>query len=97
MATVEDFSVRWSLWKELFSSLLSFVGLSTPFNSLFVNSSYLHESAKLLILGSIIETGRRLCQWLIERFRFRRLALTPLLWPFFHNPSCRIFLVGAIR
>jgi len=71
MASVEDFNVQWTLWTEWLGSLLSFVGLSNIFDTFFVNSSYLHESAKLLILGSIIETGRRLCQWLIERFRYQ--------------------------
>lgn len=37
--------------------------------------AYLLDSVKLLVLGSIIETGRRLCQWLIERFRFRESLL----------------------
>ncbi|KAF8239161.1 P-loop containing nucleoside triphosphate hydrolase protein [Tricholoma matsutake] len=35
------------------------------------SQSYLFDSAKLLLLGSLIETGRRLFQWLIERFRFQ--------------------------
>ncbi|KAF9528853.1 hypothetical protein CPB83DRAFT_853845 [Crepidotus variabilis] len=33
--------------------------------------SYLWNSASLFVLGLIIETGRRLCQWLIERVRFQ--------------------------
>ncbi|KAF8153881.1 P-loop containing nucleoside triphosphate hydrolase protein [Crassisporium funariophilum] len=41
------------------------------FASLLQSNSYMLDSAKLLILGTIIETGRRLCQWLIERFRFQ--------------------------
>ncbi|KAF8809901.1 P-loop containing nucleoside triphosphate hydrolase protein [Phlegmacium glaucopus] len=28
-------------------------------------------SAKLFLLGTIIESGRRFCQWLVERFRFQ--------------------------
>lgn len=71
VASVLDFSGQWSLWTEWFGSLLSF-GRSSIFDPFFAKSSYLHESAKLLVLGSIIEAGRRLCQWLIERFRFRR-------------------------
>ncbi|KAL0945780.1 hypothetical protein HGRIS_012068 [Hohenbuehelia grisea] len=35
------------------------------------SGNYFWDSAKLFILGSIIETGRRFCKWFIERFRFR--------------------------
>ncbi|KIK01770.1 hypothetical protein K443DRAFT_132188 [Laccaria amethystina LaAM-08-1] len=38
--------------------------------SLFSNT-YAFGSVKLLVLGSIIETGRRLCRWLFERLRFQ--------------------------
>ncbi|KAJ7211718.1 P-loop containing nucleoside triphosphate hydrolase protein [Mycena pura] len=31
--------------------------------------SYAGSSAKLLVLGSLVETGRRLFRWLVERFR----------------------------
>jgi len=34
-------------------------------------AGYIWDSARLLILGFIIETGRRVFQWLIERVRFR--------------------------
>lgn len=63
-----------SLLNEWLRSILLSIGLSTLFDTIFANS-YLQESAKLLILGSIIETGRRACQWLIERFKFRELLL----------------------
>jgi len=75
MGSVVDLGAQWKLWVEFLASLMSIVGLSTLFDTLFANS-YLQESAKLLILGSIIETGRRLCQWVIERFKFRRLRLS---------------------
>lgn len=29
------------------------------------------DSMRLLILGTLIETGRRLCQWILERFKFQ--------------------------
>ncbi|KAF9267807.1 P-loop containing nucleoside triphosphate hydrolase protein [Marasmius fiardii PR-910] len=51
-----------------------FVGLSSLFATWFARSSSsspLLDSARLLILGSIIETGRRLSRWLIERFRLQ--------------------------
>lgn len=61
---------QWGILTEWLSSLLTIMGLSALFDSIFSNS-YLQESAKLLVLGSVIETGRRLCQWVIERFRYR--------------------------
>ncbi|KAJ7487025.1 P-loop containing nucleoside triphosphate hydrolase protein [Mycena latifolia] len=54
------------------SWLSSFVGLSSIFGALsFLSQSYAGSSLKLLILGSLIETGRRFCWWLIERFRLQ--------------------------
>ncbi|KAJ7171413.1 P-loop containing nucleoside triphosphate hydrolase protein [Mycena filopes] len=50
----------------------SFLGLSSIFAALgLLSQTHLGSSIKLLIVGSIIETGRRLCQWLIVRFRFQ--------------------------
>ncbi|KAJ7171437.1 P-loop containing nucleoside triphosphate hydrolase protein [Mycena filopes] len=50
----------------------SFFGLSSIFVALgLVSQAHLGQSIKLLIFGSILETGRRLCQWLIIRFRFQ--------------------------
>ncbi|KAJ4490558.1 P-loop containing nucleoside triphosphate hydrolase protein [Lentinula aciculospora] len=37
----------------------------------FLSKSYFVDSAKLLVLGSIIETGRRLCRWFLVRFRIQ--------------------------
>ncbi|KAJ3730831.1 P-loop containing nucleoside triphosphate hydrolase protein [Lentinula raphanica] len=37
----------------------------------FLSKSYFKDSAKLLILGSLVEAGRRLCQWFLERFRIQ--------------------------
>ncbi|KAF7368375.1 hypothetical protein MVEN_00159200 [Mycena venus] len=52
--------------------LSSFLGLSSVFAAVgMLSQAYLGSSIKLLILGSIIEAGRRLFQWLIERFRFQ--------------------------
>ena len=56
------------------SWLTQFMGLSSLFGTLFSSDSYAFGSVKLLILGSVIETGRRLCQWFIERFRFRECS-----------------------
>lgn len=50
-----------------------FMGFSSLFGlgALFSTHSYIWDSFRLLVLGSIIEAGRRLCQWLMERVRFR--------------------------
>ncbi|KAJ6563306.1 P-loop containing nucleoside triphosphate hydrolase protein [Mycena vulgaris] len=54
------------------SSLASFMGLSSIFGALgFLSQSYVGSSLKLLVLGSLIETGRRFFRWLIERFRLQ--------------------------
>ncbi|KAJ7175038.1 P-loop containing nucleoside triphosphate hydrolase protein [Mycena crocata] len=50
----------------------SFMALSSVFAGLgMISQAYLGSSVKLLILGSVIEMGRRLCQWLIVRLRFQ--------------------------
>ncbi|KAF8884507.1 P-loop containing nucleoside triphosphate hydrolase protein [Infundibulicybe gibba] len=66
----DGYSPNVGAWSDLLSSSFTRVMGLSFFASLF-SHSYLFDSAKLLILGSIIETGRRLCQWLIERFRFQ--------------------------
>ena len=97
MVSVEDINTQWALLTEWLSSLLSFIGLSSLVDTVSINSTYLHESAKLLILGSVIEAGRRLSQWLMERFKFRGPALfASLLWPSIHIVLYRLLLVGAI-
>ncbi|KAJ7214490.1 P-loop containing nucleoside triphosphate hydrolase protein [Mycena pura] len=54
------------------SWMTSFMGLSSIFAALgLVSQSYVGSSLKLLVLGSLIETGRRFFQWLIERFRIQ--------------------------
>lgn len=35
-----------------------------------INHPYVFTTAKLLVLGPLIETARRLFRWLVERFRF---------------------------
>ena len=87
----------WSLLTEWIVSLISRIGLSSIFDTLFANS-YLQESAKLLVLGSIIETGRRLCQWLIERFQFREFCSFPsneILLTISRSYG-RVFLVSSV-
>ncbi|KAJ3773269.1 P-loop containing nucleoside triphosphate hydrolase protein [Lentinula raphanica] len=58
-----------NIWTTLQNWLLPLNGLAHLI-SLFSNS-YFQDSAKLLILGSIVEAGRRLFQWFLERFRIQ--------------------------
>ncbi|KAJ7487383.1 P-loop containing nucleoside triphosphate hydrolase protein [Mycena galericulata] len=54
------------------SWLASFMGLSSIFGALgILSQSHIGSSLRLLILGTLIETGRRFSRWLIERFRFQ--------------------------
>jgi mitochondrial chaperone BCS1 len=76
----------WGDWTATLGSFTQFFGLSSLFAALF-SHAYLFDSAKLLILGSIIEAGRRLCQWLIERFRFREFSSCSLLRLYLHTPT----------
>ncbi|KAJ7921731.1 P-loop containing nucleoside triphosphate hydrolase protein [Mycena leptocephala] len=48
----------------------SSVGLSSSLGTVLglLSNSYVDSSLKLLVLGSVVETGRRLFMWLIERF-----------------------------
>ncbi|KAJ7039312.1 P-loop containing nucleoside triphosphate hydrolase protein [Mycena alexandri] len=48
----------------------SSVGLGSDLSTIlgFLHNSYVGSSVKLLILGSIVETGRRLFRWIIDRF-----------------------------
>ncbi|KAJ6565227.1 P-loop containing nucleoside triphosphate hydrolase protein [Mycena vulgaris] len=65
-ASFQDATSQHSSW------MASFVGLSSIFGALgFLSQSYVGSSLKLLVLGSLIETGRRFCWWLIERFRLQ--------------------------
>ncbi|KAJ6522300.1 P-loop containing nucleoside triphosphate hydrolase protein [Mycena vulgaris] len=48
------------------------MGLSSIFAAVgMLSQTHLGSSVKLLILRSVIETGRRLCQWFIVRFRIQ--------------------------
>ncbi|KAJ7302274.1 P-loop containing nucleoside triphosphate hydrolase protein [Mycena albidolilacea] len=50
----------------------SFVGLSSVFAAVgLLGQAYLGSSIKLLIMGSIVEAGRRMYQWLSVRLRFQ--------------------------
>ena len=68
MAGNEDRNDTGELWSasSIFTRIMGF----SVFASLLSNA-HAFDSVKLLVLGSIVETGRRLCQWLYERLRFR--------------------------
>lgn len=68
MAGDQDRNDTSALWSAP-SFLTRIMGFSV-FASLFSNT-YAFGSVQLLVLGSIVETGRRLCQWLYERLRFQ--------------------------
>ncbi|KAJ7585054.1 mitochondrial chaperone BCS1 [Mycena floridula] len=55
----------------LSSWIPQFMGLSSLFGAVFSSKSYLWDSMRLLAMGSVIETGRRLFQWFVDRFRFQ--------------------------
>lgn len=48
------------------------MGLS--FFASLMRNQYLFDSVKMFILGTFLETGRRVCQWLIERFKICALC-----------------------
>jgi chaperone BCS1 len=50
------------------------MGLSTSLFNFLFSYSYFFDSFKLLALGSIIETGRRISRWLFDRFRIRTIS-----------------------
>jgi mitochondrial chaperone BCS1 len=64
---IQQSASSWNDWSGI--SITRIMGFS--FFASLLSSTKLLESAKLLFLGSLVETGRRLFQWLIERFRLR--------------------------
>ena len=70
------------------SWLTSIVGVS--FFASVMQNTYLLDSVRLLVLGTLIETGRRLCQWVMERINFsmfRSLFVCPCHVSSRHLPS----------
>ncbi|KAF6750363.1 mitochondrial chaperone BCS1 [Ephemerocybe angulata] len=68
-------------WASLFSNTLSRIMGFSIFASIFnggwasgspsASGGYVFDSARLLILGTVLEAGRRFFQWLVERFRLQ--------------------------
>jgi hypothetical protein len=54
-----------------------------------LSHSYVGSSLKLLVLGSIVETGRRLFMWFIERFAIS-VSFVLCLLPADSEPVCRV-------
>ncbi|KAG6918725.1 hypothetical protein DXG01_012210 [Tephrocybe rancida] len=54
---------------DMFGSMTSIMGLS--FIASLATNPYIWDSARLLVFGTLIETGRRICQWLMERFKIQ--------------------------
>jgi chaperone BCS1 len=78
----------WKIWSGM--SFTRIMGFS--FFASLLQQTHLLDSGKLLLLGSLIETGRRLFQWVIERFRFRESSTFVLLFcwePFKLELTCK--------
>ncbi|KAJ3851015.1 P-loop containing nucleoside triphosphate hydrolase protein [Lentinula lateritia] len=58
-----------TLWPNLRSRLSQSNGIASLLS--FLSKAYIVDSAKLMVIGSIVEAGRRLCQWLFVRFRIQ--------------------------
>ncbi|KAJ3887171.1 P-loop containing nucleoside triphosphate hydrolase protein [Lentinula edodes] len=56
-----------TLWLNLWSRLSD--GIASLLS--FLSKAYIVDSAKLMVIGLIVEASRRLCQWLFVRFRIR--------------------------
>ncbi|KAH7868898.1 P-loop containing nucleoside triphosphate hydrolase protein [Lentinula edodes] len=56
-----------TLWLNLRSQLSN--GIASLLS--FLSKAYIVDSAKLMVIGLIVEASRRLCQWLFVRFRIR--------------------------
>ncbi|KAJ3867154.1 P-loop containing nucleoside triphosphate hydrolase protein [Lentinula novae-zelandiae] len=56
-----------TLWLNLWSRLSN--GIASLLS--FLSKAYIVDSAKLMVIGLIVEASRRLCQWLFVRFRIR--------------------------
>ncbi|KAF8829977.1 hypothetical protein HHX47_DHR2000296 [Lentinula edodes] len=58
-----------TLWPNLGSRLSQSNGIASFLS--FLSKAYIVDTAKLMVIGSIVEAGRRLCQWLFVRFRIQ--------------------------
>ncbi|KAF8505057.1 P-loop containing nucleoside triphosphate hydrolase protein [Gautieria morchelliformis] len=57
-------------WTSLLSWVAALMGVSTGFAS--ASSNFAFDGLRILVIGSIIETGRRVLHWMVERFEFRK-------------------------
>lgn len=80
--------------------MTSFVGLSSVFAAVgLLGQAHLGSSIRLLIMGSIVEAGRRLYQWLSVRLRFRTWLLihVSIAFDFLTSVLIRILNLGTVR
>ncbi|KIM42018.1 hypothetical protein M413DRAFT_445204 [Hebeloma cylindrosporum] len=59
-----------------FSRILGFTVLASFLNPTNRDTSYIASGGWMLILGTLLEVGRRFCQWLYERFDIFQYSLT---------------------
>jgi hypothetical protein len=57
-------------------SFLPYVGALAPLAAMFSQSAYLLDSVKFFVIGAVLESLRRVCMWVIARFRFRTFQLS---------------------
>ena len=64
---------------DFLGTIMRVMGLSA-LASLFTGSnSNMFDALRLLILGSIFETGRRICYWALDRFKIREYLVSTVL------------------
>lgn len=61
-------------WESIVNWIVAYIGASTAFPAL-ASNGVIWDSVKLLILGSVVETGRRLFRWVVDRFKIRMFPL----------------------
>ncbi|KAF9007071.1 P-loop containing nucleoside triphosphate hydrolase protein [Cyathus striatus] len=60
---------QWGGWTGLSSTIARFMSIS--FFASLLSNPYIFDTMKLFVMGTILESGRRFCQWLMERVRFQ--------------------------
>jgi len=60
-------------WLSVLDWVAAFFGISFNFAA-FTSNPFVYDSLKLIMLGSIIETGRRLFRWILSLMTFREFS-----------------------
>lgn len=58
-------------WPGILSWVAALMGVSNGVGSM-TSSPLILDGLKILVLGSVIEFGRRIFQWIVDRFGFRK-------------------------